>query len=189
MFATAQFLHTWGVRRVSPCWLTAVRVDAGKNVHKVLHACVRAGEQHARRVSTATLNLVVSDSTLWKAPPSQRGAVKRPRIYYATQAAVRPPTFIFFCNDGRLIGNDYKRYLERSLRESIDLEGTPVRIYFRGRAPGKGEDGKAGAPGAKRAALGLARPVTAPRRKGAAKSGAKSPASGGARAPAKAGAR
>ena len=150
-------------------------------MHKVLHACVRAGEQHARRVSTATLNLVVSDSTLWKSPPTQRGASKRPRIYYATQAAVRPPTFIFFCNDGRLIGDDYRRYLERSLRESIDLEGTPVRIFFRGRAPGKGEDSggaKGGAAaGVKRTGLGSVRPAAAPRRKVAAKA----PAQAGAR--------
>jgi GTPase len=111
-------------------------------MHKVLHACVHASEQHAKRISTATLNLVVSEATTWKSPSSVRGSTKRPKIYYATQAAVRPPTFVFFCNDGRLISEDYKRYLERSLRESIDLEGTPVRIFFRGRAPGT--DDKAG---------------------------------------------
>jgi GTPase len=113
--------------------LTKMNELVGKNVHKVLKACVSAGEQHMKRVSTGTLNLVVSDATQWKAPPSLRGVNKRPRVYYATQASVRPPTFIFFCNDGRLIGDDYKRYLERSLRESIDLEGTPIRIFFRGR--------------------------------------------------------
>lgn len=102
-------------------------------MHKVLKACVDAGAQHMRRVPTATLNLVVSEATMWKAPPSVRGTNRKPRIYYATQVAVRPPTFIFFCNDGRLIGDDYKRYLERSLRESIDLDGTPVRVFFRGR--------------------------------------------------------
>lgn len=87
-----------------------------------------------KRVSTGTLNIVVSDATMWKSPPSQRGKAMKPRIYYATQAAVRPPTFVFFCNDGRLIGDDYKRYLERSLRENIDLVGTPVRTFFRGKA-------------------------------------------------------
>lgn len=123
-------------------WITCLVCCAGKNMHKVLHACVHAGEQHAKRVSTATLNLVVSEATTWKSPSGVRGSTKRPKIYYATQAAVRPPTFIFFCNDGRLISEDYKRYLERSLRESIDLEGTPVRIFFRGRAPGN--DAKVG---------------------------------------------
>jgi GTPase len=103
-------------------------------VHKVLKACLHAGEQHAKRVSTGTMNLVVSDTTMWKAPPSSRGSSIKPRIYYATQAAVRPPTFIFFCNDGRLIGDDYRRYVERSLRESINLEGTPIRMFFRGKA-------------------------------------------------------
>ena len=115
----------------------AVYTCAGKNVHKVLSACIAAGEKHMKRVSTATLNLVVKESLMWKMPPSIRGTTKKPRIYYATQAAVRPPTFLFFCNDGRLIGDDYKRYLERALRESIDLVGTPVRIYFRGKAIGE----------------------------------------------------
>lgn len=109
---------------------------AGKNVHKVLKACVDSAEKHAQRVTTATLNLVVSEATAWKAPPSLRGSTKQPKLYYATQAAVRPPTFIMFCNDGKLIGDDYRRYLERALRESIDLEGTPVRMYFRGRNSG-----------------------------------------------------
>jgi GTPase len=107
---------------------------AGKNVHKVLKACVDTAAQHAKRVTTATLNLVVTEATAWKAPPSIRGTNKVPRIYYATQAAIRPPTFIFFCNDGRLIGDDYKRYIERALRESIDFDGTPLRVFFRGRA-------------------------------------------------------
>jgi len=97
-----------------------------------------------RRVSTATLNLVVKETLMWKGPPGVRGTSKKPRIYYATQAAVCPPTFLFFCNDGRLIGDDYKRYLERALRESIDLEGTPVRIYFRGKAKSAGDPNRPG---------------------------------------------
>eukprot|EP00892_Ulva_mutabilis_P003026 jgi/Ulvmu1/12724/UM095_0028.1 len=122
------------LRHVS--WAKCVFASAtkGKNIHKVLQACMRAGDQHMKRVSTGTLNIVVSDATMWKSPPSQRGKAMKPRVYYATQAAVRPPTFVFFCNDGRLIGDDYKRYLERSLRENIDLVGTPVRLFFRGKA-------------------------------------------------------
>lgn len=126
-------LYTVGVVKVFLCALTHT-ICAGKNVHKVLKACVHAGNQHMKRVSTGTMNLVVGEATMWKAPPSQRGGGPKPKIYYATQAAIRPPTFIFFCNDGRLIGDDYRRYLERSLRGSIDLEGTPVRLFFRGKA-------------------------------------------------------
>lgn len=106
---------------------------AGKNIHKVLDACIRAGEMHNKRVPTATLNMVVNEAVMWKAPPSSRGHFKKPKIMYATQGAVRPPTFVFFCNDGRLIGDGYKRYLERSLRENIALEGTPIRLFFRGK--------------------------------------------------------
>ena len=109
-------------------------------MHKVLKACVDAAGQHAKRVTTGTLNIVVEEATSWKAPPSSRGG-RRPRIYYATQASVRPPTFVMCCNDGKLITDDYKQYLERALRESIDLSGTPVRLLFRGK-PARDAKGK-----------------------------------------------
>lgn len=102
-------------------------------MHKVLKACVAAAAQHGKRVSTATLNVVLGDATAWKAPPSSRSKRRAPRLYYVTQPAIRPPTFVFFCNDAKLISDDYKRYLERSLRESIEFDGTPLRLLFRGK--------------------------------------------------------
>lgn len=82
----------------------------GRRVDEVLKAILAAGDEHKRRISTATLNLVLREAVAWKAPPSQRGSGKQGRIYYATQAASSPPTFVLFVNDPRLFSEDYRRY-------------------------------------------------------------------------------
>jgi GTP-binding protein len=81
----------------------------GRRVDEVVKAILAAGEQHRRRVSTATLNLVLREAVAWKAPPSQRGSGKQGRLYYATQATANPPTFVLFVNDPRLFPEDYRR--------------------------------------------------------------------------------
>lgn len=57
---------------------------------------------------TATLNMVVREAVEWRSPPSARGDPRKGRIYYATQAATRPPTYVFFVNEAKLFGDDYK---------------------------------------------------------------------------------
>ena len=57
----------------------------GDGVDKVLKAILKAGQEHERRVSTATLNMVLKEATAWKAPPTQRYSQKKGKIYYATQ--------------------------------------------------------------------------------------------------------
>mmetsp|Transcript_429 Transcript_429/g.1066 ORF Transcript_429/g.1066 Transcript_429/m.1066 type:complete len:654 (+) Transcript_429:34-1995(+) len=116
-------------------WASVVCTSAhkGRAVDQVVEAIVAAGEQHRRRVSTATLNLVIREATAWKAPPTQRRSLKKGRIYYATQAAMRPPTFVFFVNSPSLISDDYRRYMERALRDNIGLSGTPLRLLWRGK--------------------------------------------------------
>jgi KH-domain-like of EngA bacterial GTPase enzymes, C-terminal len=59
-------------------------------------------------VITATLNMVVREAVGWRSPPSARGDPRKGRIYYATQAATRPPTYVFFVNEAKLFGDDYK---------------------------------------------------------------------------------
>lgn len=51
------------------------------------------------------------------------------------QAAVRPPTFVFFVNDPKLFTDEYKRYVERQLRDNVGFPGTPLRLFWRGKAP------------------------------------------------------
>lgn len=88
-------------------------------------------EQHAMRVSTSLLNQVVRDAVGINPPPSDRG--KRLKIYYATQASVRPPTMIFFVNDQELMHFSYLRFLENKLREAFGFEGTPLKLVVRPR--------------------------------------------------------
>lgn len=121
------------LRHVS--WAEVVCTSAlkGKRVDDVLAAVLAAGAQHRRRISTATLNMVLKEATQWKAPPMQRGSLKKGKIYYATQAAMCPPSFVFFVNDAKLLTDDYRRYMERQLRENIGFPGTPLRLIWRGK--------------------------------------------------------
>lgn len=123
-------------------WATVACTDAslGTGVDKVVKAILRAGKEHRRRVSTATLNMVMKEATTWKAPPTQRGSMKKGKIYYATQAGIKPPSFVFFVNDSKLISDDYKRYMERQLRENVGFDGTPLRLIWRGKPEKKRDE-------------------------------------------------
>jgi GTP-binding protein len=101
----------------------------------VLQAANEASVHHRKRLSTATLNAVVQEASLWKSPPSKGG--RKGKIYYVTQASTRPPTFVFFVNEPKLFPETYRRYMERSLRENIGFPGSPVRILWRGKGVGK----------------------------------------------------
>lgn len=84
-----------------------------------------------RRITTGLLNDVVNEATENLQPPMQGG--RRLKIYYATQGAVQPPTFILFVNDPELINFSYERYLENYFRKTFDFAGTPIRFILRER--------------------------------------------------------
>lgn len=88
-------------------------------------------DQHAMRIATSVLNQVIEDAVAINPPPSERG--KRLKIYYTTQAGVKPPTFVFFVNDPEIMHFSYLRYLENKLREAFGFEGTPLNLVVRGR--------------------------------------------------------
>jgi GTP-binding protein len=88
------------------------------------------GEQK-KMIGTGNLNSWLSEAVFLNPPPAMsKGGLK---FYYATQVAVKPPAFVFFVNNPKLVHFSYKRYLERQLREAYGYEGTPVRLIFRGR--------------------------------------------------------
>lgn len=93
-------------------------------------------EQH-KRISTPILNELVQDAQATNPPAAVKG--KRLKIYYATQPAVKPPTFVFFVNNPELMHFSYRRYLENRLREAFVFSGTPIRIKIRARQ-GKEKD-------------------------------------------------
>jgi GTPase len=103
---------------------------SGQRVKNILEAAIRAFAETRKRVSTASLNQVLQDAQmLTPAPPGKRG--KRLRIYYGTQVAVAPPSFVLKVNDNKLAQSGYLTYLERKIRESCGFKGTPIRLFLR----------------------------------------------------------
>lgn len=91
----------------------------------------RVDENHSKRVSSSVLNDVIMDAIAHNPTPTDNG--KRLRIYYATQVAVKPPTFVIFVNDPELMHFSYERFLENQLRAAFDFEGTPLHLIERRR--------------------------------------------------------
>jgi GTP-binding protein len=109
----------------------SISAKSGQRVARVLEAAVDIWGERRKRVPTGELNRVVSAATQRKVPPVVKG--RRPKIFYATQASVAPPTFVFFANESSAIHFSYKRYLENRLREAFGFDGTPIRLIFRDR--------------------------------------------------------
>jgi GTP-binding protein len=105
---------------------------SGQRVHKVLPLALQVYQERTVRIPTGELNRLVEDATVRHSPPHKAG--KRLRFFYATQAGVDPPTFVFFVNDTRLVHFTYKRYLENQIRKHYGFLGTPLKLVFRSRA-------------------------------------------------------
>jgi GTP-binding protein len=105
---------------------------SGQRVQAIFPLALLAVEQHRRRVTTSVVNEVLKEALSWRTPPSSRGG-RQGRLYYGTQVSVRPPSFTLFVNDPKLFGDTYRRYVERQIREGLGFEGTPVRLFWRGK--------------------------------------------------------
>ena len=101
----------------------------GQRVERLFELINYVNNQAATRISTGMLNNVLADATARVQPPTDKG--RRLKIYYMTQAGIRPPHFVCFCNDARLFHFSYQRYLENQIRSTFGLEGTPVRMTVR----------------------------------------------------------
>ncbi len=101
----------------------------GQRVDKLYEAINSASESNCMRITTGALNSVLADATARVQPPTDKG--RRLKIYYMTQASVKPPHFVIFCNDARLFHFSYQRYLENQIRSVFGLAGTPIRITIR----------------------------------------------------------
>ncbi|CEG27666.1 ribosome biogenesis GTPase Der [Bacillus sp. B-jedd] len=102
-----------------------------KRVDTLLPAINMASENHAMRVQTNILNEIIMDAVAMNPTPTDKG--RRLRIYYATQVAVKPPSFVVFVNDPELMHFSYERFLENRIRDAFGFEGTPIRIFSRER--------------------------------------------------------
>ena len=103
----------------------------GQRVRKLLDKILEVEEKSNTRIPTSQLNKFL-EMVLAKFPPSHSSG-KHSKIYYCTQTDIHPPTFVFFCNNPKLITVHYKRYVTNQLREYFDFKGASFRIFFRGR--------------------------------------------------------
>ena len=113
-----------------------ISAKTGQRVYKVLETAKLAYAQNCTRVKTGTLNDVVAEAVSANEPPSDKG--RRLKIYYATQADIKPPTFVLFVNDPEIMHFSYKRYLENFFRKSFGLTATPLRTLVRKRGEKEG---------------------------------------------------
>lgn len=107
---------------------------SGQRMNKILDKVKHVANQNAMRIPTGSLNEIIGEATLLNQPPSDKG--KRLKIFYATQASVKPPTFILFINDKELMHFSYQRYIENRIRENYGFEGTPIRFMLREKTKG-----------------------------------------------------
>ena len=106
-----------------------ISAKTGKRADAVLPACKEVVAAARRRIRTGLLNEVLTEAIRISEPPARLG--RKLKIYFITQVAVTPPTFVIKVNDPELMHFSYKRYIENSLRKSFDFKGTPIRILIR----------------------------------------------------------
>jgi GTP-binding protein len=125
-----------GLRFMPDAQLLAVSAKTGSGVARILPRVQKLAQVARTQIPTAALNRWLKDATSRHEPAmAQKSGSRRRRLkfFYATQTGVRPPTFTLFCTDPTAVQPSYKRFLENRLRESFDLEGTPVRLQLRAR--------------------------------------------------------
>ena len=100
-----------------------------KRIHTVMPEVIKVYDNAHKQIKTSVLNEVIGEATTLNPAPSYKG--KRLKIYYVNQVDTAPPKILFHVNDKTLIHFSYERYIENKIRESFDLEGTPVRVISR----------------------------------------------------------
>jgi len=111
-----------------------ISAKTGQRMDKLFELIRTVHEQNLTRISTGRLNDLLAYATSRVQPPTDRG--KRLKLYYITQASVKPPTFVVFCNKLDLFHFSYQRYIENQIREAFGLKMTPVKIIPRERGDG-----------------------------------------------------
>ena len=106
-----------------------ISAQTGQRVDKLFALIHEVYEQNHMRIPTGRLNAILAEATARVQPPTDKG--RRLKIYYITQVGVKPPHFVFFCNDSRLFHFSYQRYLENQIRAVFGLTGTPIKITIR----------------------------------------------------------
>ena len=103
----------------------------GQRLPKLFDTIDMVLENQTLRIATGVLNEILTEAVALQQPPSDKG--RRLKIYYMTEVAVKPPTFVIFVNDKKLMHFSYLRYLENRIRESFGFRGTALKFLVRER--------------------------------------------------------
>lgn len=120
---------TFGTMTYVP--IAFITAKTGKNVKRLINLAQSLHKQSLQRVATGPLNRALQ-AVLKHHPPPLRGT-KRPKIYFATQVGVQPPTIVMFCNDPEAFSATYRRYLINALQEQLPFSEVPLRVLLRKR--------------------------------------------------------
>jgi len=112
--------------------ITTISAKTGKRVEGLYEMLESVYNSCCIRVPTGILNDILNDAMAMVQPPSDKG--KRLKIFYITQASIKPPTFVLFVNNKDLLHFSYQRYIENQLREAFGFYGTPIRFFVRERS-------------------------------------------------------
>ena len=108
-----------------------ISAETGQRLPKLFELIDAVRQNQNMRVATGVLNEIVSEAVAMQQPPSDKG--KRLKIYYVTQVAVKPPTFVVFVNDKELMHFSYTRYIENQIRNAFGFRGTSLKVSIRER--------------------------------------------------------
>ena len=108
-----------------------ISAKTGQRMHRIYEMIDMVIENNSMRVATGVLNEIMTEAVAMQQPPSDKG--KRLRLYYITQVAVKPPTFVIFVNDKQLMHFSYTRYIENRIRDAFGFRGTSLKFIIRER--------------------------------------------------------
>ena len=112
--------------------LVFISAVTGQRMGRLFEMIDLVRENQTLRIATGVLNEIMTEAVALKQPPSDKG--KRLKLYYMTQVAVKPPTFVIFVNDKELMHFSYVRYLENRIREAFGFKGTALKFIIRERS-------------------------------------------------------
>ena len=108
-----------------------ISAKTGQRLNRLFDMIDMVVENHSMRIQTGVLNEIMSEAVAMQQPPADKG--KRLKLFYMTQVAVKPPTFVIFVNDKELMHFSYTRYIENQIREAFGFRGTPLKFIIRER--------------------------------------------------------
>lgn len=108
-----------------------ISAKTSQRINRVMETVVKIEEESKKRISTSELNRFM-EQVVERRPPTHKTG-KHVKIHYVTQAAVKPPTFVFFCNQPALVSENYRRYLQNQIRDMFSFEGVSIKLIFKGK--------------------------------------------------------